>query len=112
MNKQAALLARESPMTAVEAKSLLQQGCSLEVARRLVEGSVAAGIDPNVHALTVLSQMLRLFKDGMSADGQEVHVTYDAQWRTLFKAQRLGLLDSNSRLTEAGKRWIQGLWEG
>ena len=38
----------------------------------------------------------------------EVEVNYEAQWRTMFKAQRLGLLDERfpARLTEAGREWL------
>ena len=50
--------------------------------------------------------MLRLLA-GAGPQGL-VEVSYDAQWRTLFKAQRLGLLDGNypAGLTEAGREWL------
>ncbi len=50
------------------------------------------------------SPMLRLLA-GAHADGY-VEVNYDAQWRTLFKARRLGLLDDRSRLTEKGRAFV------
>jgi len=52
------------------------------------------------------SPMLRLLA-GAHADGH-VEVNYDAQWRTLCKAQRLGLLDDRypAYLTDAGRAWL------
>ncbi len=33
-------------------------------------------------------------------------VEYDQQWKTVFRAERLGYLDDNQRLTEAGKEYL------
>ena len=54
------------------------------------------------------SPMLRLLFDNSTGTvGDAVYVAYDAQWRTLWKAQRLGYLtDPEQRLTQAGADFI------
>jgi hypothetical protein len=53
--------------------------------------------------------MLRLLQDCIHGPDGLVEVNYDAQWRVIFKAQRLGLVDSECRITEAGKKWLRDL---
>jgi hypothetical protein len=48
--------------------------------------------------------MRRLLEDGQS--NGYVWVNYAAQWPTLFKAQRLGLLDDRSYLTPKGRAFL------
>lgn len=48
------------------------------------------------------SPMLRLLQDCVSPDGS-VQPDYEQQFRTLFKAQRLGYVDDNFRITDSGK---------
>ena len=50
------------------------------------------------------SPMLRLLLDGY--DGERVYPNYHQQWRTMLKAQRLGYLDDDQRLTDAGRAFI------
>lgn len=52
------------------------------------------------------SPMLRLLQDGESFG--HVYVNYDQQWRTLWKAQRLGYVtdDCDQLLTDAGRAFI------
>jgi hypothetical protein len=47
-----------------------------------------------------LSPMVRLLRQ-VDARGR-VCVDYDQQWRTFFKAQELGYIDEDGRLTQAG----------
>lgn len=64
----------------------------------------------NVAPTDARSPMLRLLQDGRCAaqpDGRVmVAVLYDAQWRTLWRAQRLGLLDKDQFLTDAGRKFL------
>ena len=57
------------------------------------------------------SPMMRLLEDGQlppDASGNiTVAVSYDQQWRTLWKAQRLGYLDANQRLTDKGRAKLE-----
>ena len=48
--------------------------------------------------------MLRLLQDGES--NGFIYVNYDAQWRTLWKAERLGYVDHDQRLTEKGRAFV------
>jgi hypothetical protein len=54
--------------------------------------------------------MLRFLTEGQlrpDADGNVmVVVNYDQQWRTLFKAQRLGYIDGSQHLTAEGRAFI------
>jgi hypothetical protein len=49
--------------------------------------------------------MRRLLEDGALPCGM-VAVNYEQQWRTLFKAQRLGYLDGCQRLTDKGRAFL------
>lgn len=49
--------------------------------------------------------MLRLLQDCVSADGS-VQPNYDHQFRTLFKAVRLGYVDDAHRITEIGRDFL------
>jgi hypothetical protein len=49
--------------------------------------------------------MLRLLQDNVTGNGQ-VEPDYEQQFRTMFKAQRLGYLDGDRRLTETGKAFV------
>ncbi len=51
------------------------------------------------------SPMLRLLQDCQNTDGS-VEVMYDAQWKTLIKAQHMGLVSDNYRITAAGMEWV------
>jgi hypothetical protein len=53
------------------------------------------------------SPMLRLLQDGIHGPDGLVEVNYAEQWRTVFKAQRLGLVDSDCRITDAGRQWLK-----
>ena len=53
------------------------------------------------------SPMLRLLQDGTCEDPGMIVVSYPEQWRTLSKAIRLGLLDENQVLTDAGRKFLQ-----
>lgn len=68
--------------------------------------SLYRGRPRNVAPGDTRSPMLRLLS-GAFRDGT-VEVWYDAQWRTVFKAKRLGFLDDNypARLTDAGHEWV------
>jgi hypothetical protein len=47
--------------------------------------------------------MQRLLQDAETGNTGHVEVNYAAQWPTFFKAQRLGYLDANGDLTDAGR---------
>ncbi len=50
--------------------------------------------------------LLRLLQDGRQ--GNSVYVSYPAQWKTLFKAQRLGLIDEGEHtLTAKGLKFLE-----
>lgn len=49
--------------------------------------------------------MMRLLQDCVSRDGS-VQPNYEQQFRTMFKAQRLGYIDSSCRLTSTGREFI------
>jgi len=51
------------------------------------------------------SPMRRLLEDGQGPPGK-VYVNYDEQWRTLWKAQRLGYLENEFDLTDAGQAFL------
>ena len=55
-------------------------------------------VDPN----DTRSPMHRFLEDAATPDGR-VFPTYDAQWRTLWKAQRLGYVDGHNNITAAGR---------
>lgn len=48
--------------------------------------------------------MLRLLQDA-NVRGN-IQVNYEAQFKTLWKAQRLGYVDDNQDITEAGKQFV------
>jgi hypothetical protein len=51
------------------------------------------------------SPMLRLLQDCVSPDGS-VQPDYEQQFRTMFKAQRLGYLDDKFCLTVSGREFL------
>ena len=51
------------------------------------------------------SPMLRLLADCTLSNGH-VEVEYDQQWRTLFKAERLGFVNADMYITESGKKFV------
>jgi hypothetical protein len=51
------------------------------------------------------SPMQRLLSDCLHPDGS-VQPDYEQQFRTLFKAQRLGYVDDRCYITEAGRKFI------
>ena len=52
------------------------------------------------------SPMRRLLESAARRDGN-AEAEYDAQWRTLFKAIRLGYVDDNNHaLTDAGRTFL------
>lgn len=59
----------------------------------------------DVAATDKRTPLLRLMQDGQTPDGH-VYVNYAAQWPTVFKAQRLGYLDDEQKLTEAGRTFL------
>lgn len=52
------------------------------------------------------SAMLRLLADCNNVQSGMIEVDYEQQWRTLFKAERLGYVDKNQRLTEKGAAFV------
>jgi hypothetical protein len=52
------------------------------------------------------SPMLRLLQDCECGSTGQIEVAYEQQFRTLFKAERLGLVDKNHHLTEKGRNYI------
>lgn len=60
----------------------------------------------NVKPGDTRSPMRRLLEDGECNPPGFVCVNYDAQWRTLWKAQELGYLNSDQYLTEAGRAFL------
>lgn len=52
------------------------------------------------------SPLLRLLQDGRSAGTDYVWVCYSAQWPTLYRAQALGYLTDDNKLTAQGKEFL------
>lgn len=48
---------------------------------------------------------MRKLLSSVNADGK-VFVDYEQQWRTFNKAQRLGFVDDDYNLTQAGREWL------
>jgi len=55
--------------------------------------------------------MQRLLQDCNNEQSGMVEVAYEAQFRTLFKAQRLGYVDAQQRLTDKGRALLSQLEE-
>jgi hypothetical protein len=53
------------------------------------------------------SPMVRLLQDCKSPDGS-IQPNYEQQFRTLFKAERLGYVDDRYFLTPAGREFLGG----
>lgn len=51
------------------------------------------------------SPLRRLLEDCTHANGQ-VLVEYDQQWRVLWRAKELGLVDDNQFITQAGRDFV------
>lgn len=51
------------------------------------------------------SPMLRLLQDCVGPQG-DVQPDYEQQFRTMFKARRLGYLDDRFRLTDLGRNYL------
>lgn len=52
------------------------------------------------------SPMLRLLQDCVAQDGT-VQPDYEQQFRTLFRAQRIGYVGDDRRLTDLGKSFLE-----
>jgi len=52
------------------------------------------------------SPMVRLLTDCNNRASGAIEVSYEAQFRTLWKAQRLGYVDDRQRLTDAGRVFL------
>lgn len=50
--------------------------------------------------------MLRLLTDCFDAAGF-LNLQYDRQHRTMWRAQELGYIDANYRLTDKGREWLE-----
>ena len=40
-------------------------------------------------------------------EGDQVFPQYDAQWKTIWKAQRIGFLDSDQKATKTGVEYVR-----